>query len=91
MVLAKDLSVGNETTTSIIFIFFKYNANYLVRYAKNIRSHKYQKSTKIKKKKKILDSKNNTAILYWWATSAVSKYNTLRIIVGGGHFAIFWI
>ena len=52
MVLAKDLSVGNETTTSIIFIFFKYNANYLVRYAKNIRSHKYQKSTKIKKKKK---------------------------------------
>ena len=52
MVLAKDLSVGNETTTSIIFIFFKYNANYLVRYAKNICSHKYQKSTKIKKKKK---------------------------------------
>ena len=57
MVLAKDLSVGNETTTSIIFIFFKYNANYLVRYAKNIRSHKYQKSTKIKKKKKFLTVK----------------------------------
>ena len=88
MVLPKDLSVGNETTTSIIFIIFNYNANYLVRYAKNICSHKYQK---LKKKKKVLDSKNNTAILYWWATSAVSKYNTLRIIVGGGHFAIFWI
>ena len=57
MVLAKDLSVGNETTTSIIFIFFKYNANYLVRYAKNIHSHKYQKSTKIKKKKKFLTVK----------------------------------
>ena len=90
MVLPKDLSVGNETTTSIIFIIFKYNANYLVRYAKNIRSHKYQKSTKLLKKK-FLDSKNNTAILYWWATFAVSKYNTLRIIVGGGQFAIFWI
>ena len=64
LVLPKDLSVGNETTTSIIFIIFKYNANYLVRYAKNIRSHEYQLSTSILKNKKILDSKNNTAILY---------------------------
>ena len=45
LVLPKDLSVSNETTTSMIFIIFKYNAKYLVRYAKNIRSHKYQLST----------------------------------------------
>ena len=89
LVLPKDLSVSNETTTSIIFIIFKDNANYLVRYAKNIRSHEYQLSKSILKYKKILDSKNNTAILYWWATFTVSKYNTLRIIVGGRAFCYF--